>query len=543
MANKEPTFYWYDYETFGLDVVRDRPVQFAGVRTTLDFQKVGEEANLLCRPSNDHLPSPESVAITGITPQYALAHGMPEREFAEKIWTELNQADTIVLGYNTGRFDDDVSRFLFWRNFLDPYSYQWKNGCSRWDIFPVVLALWALRPENFSWPTWESVADLAVSEVEQKRRLEKGKAICFKLEYLTKANQIVHDHAHDALSDVYGTIALAQLIARSHPRFWKWAYDNRSKDKILNALQQGPVLWIESKFGQEHGFMRLVNIIGFNPSKRNEVYVWDCAEDPTSADFNLLSLTREDWDARLFPTKAQKEKLKAEGVRPLPVYRLTVNTSPFICGDLRVLRDERAKQFGIDITKAQENATKLAAMLETLQGALISHAERHPYQCPTEADYALYGTGFPSREDAERMRYVRCADEESFDEIGDKNLVQFESTLLNQLLERYRARNWPMTLSQQQKVAWDEHRYQLLTGKLDSETRTFSKFFEEVKKAEEYIKTIKHDALKSKKLQLLKETIMWVDDIKNELLKGQQVDSTNKIDSLSNQEFDFDLVN
>ena len=35
------TFYWYDFETFGLDCRRDRPAQFAGIRTDMDLNPQG----------------------------------------------------------------------------------------------------------------------------------------------------------------------------------------------------------------------------------------------------------------------------------------------------------------------------------------------------------------------------------------------------------------------------------------------------------------------------------------------------------------------
>lgn len=50
------TFYWYDYETFGLDTLRDRPAQFAGMRTTLQFEPVAEADVFYCRPSMEYSP-------------------------------------------------------------------------------------------------------------------------------------------------------------------------------------------------------------------------------------------------------------------------------------------------------------------------------------------------------------------------------------------------------------------------------------------------------------------------------------------------------
>ena len=38
------TFYWYDLETTGTDPRWDRIVQFAGIRTDMDLNAVGDEA-------------------------------------------------------------------------------------------------------------------------------------------------------------------------------------------------------------------------------------------------------------------------------------------------------------------------------------------------------------------------------------------------------------------------------------------------------------------------------------------------------------------
>ena len=145
-----PSFYWHDYETFGLNRRTDRPVQFAGLRTTLDFEPQGEVDVWYAKPALDYLPQPESCLITGITPQQALQKGLPEAQFACKIYEQFNTPGTIVVGYNNLRFDDEVTRAMFWRNLYDMYAHQYKNGCSRWDLFPFVLAVWALRDEGIN---------------------------------------------------------------------------------------------------------------------------------------------------------------------------------------------------------------------------------------------------------------------------------------------------------------------------------------------------------------------------------------------------------
>ena len=518
MGSSEPTFYWHSFTMFGPNPLRDRPVHATGMRSTLDFRKVEKEIYCVCRPCTDYLPSPKSIWQKKITPQQVIEKGVSERDFSQKIWDQFNKPGTTTVEYDVSESNEHVSRFLFWRNFLDPYSHQWKDGCTHWNFYSVVLALWALRPQTFVWPTWGSLVTPSMSPRAQAYYRAKGNAVCFNLRPLLKANNIMYEHAGDGFSDVYATMALARLISQRATKFWDWAYKNRAKDKVQEALQAGLVLWVNSKFGQSRGFMKIVHLIGYNPTKSNEVFVWDCAEDPTSAEFNLLSLTQEDWDARLFPTKEHYKELKSMGMRPLPVYRLSINTSPFVCGDLRVLNEERAQQFGIDKAKAVENATKLSTMLDALQGALSSHAERHPYEGPKEPDYALYGADFPSAEDAERMKQVRSADEGAFEEAGEAPLVKFDSPLLNELLVRFRARNWPQTLSAEQQAAWDVHRYQLLMGQLDPHTRTLTQFAKELEALEADAEALEErGCLTDEQVDLLGQMRDWGDYIEGEL--------------------------
>ena len=79
------TFLWHDYETFGLNPRRERPSQFAGIRTDAELNEIGEPVMLYCQPANDYLPDAESCLLTGITPQLCLERGVPEHEFAAKI--------------------------------------------------------------------------------------------------------------------------------------------------------------------------------------------------------------------------------------------------------------------------------------------------------------------------------------------------------------------------------------------------------------------------------------------------------------------------
>ena len=122
------SFYWHDYETFGTDPARDRPVQFAGLRTDAELNVIGEPLVIYSRPSRDVLPHPEACMVTGISPQKALEEGVPEAEFIRQIHSEFSVPGTCSVGYNSIRFDDEVTRFALYRNFFDPYEHSWRNG-------------------------------------------------------------------------------------------------------------------------------------------------------------------------------------------------------------------------------------------------------------------------------------------------------------------------------------------------------------------------------------------------------------------------------
>src|SRR5574343_1838216 len=215
------TFLWHDYETFGARPRLDRPAQFAAIRTHADLNEIGEPAMLYCQPAPDYLPDPESCLITGITPQVCLEQGVPEHTFAARIEAELAQPGTIGVGYNTIRFDDEVTRHLFWRNLMDPYAREWQNGCGRWDLLDVVRCTWALRPEGIQWHSHDD-----------------GRPY-FKLEHLSAANGLAHEAAHDALSDVRATIALARLIRERQPRLWDFCLRLRSNQAVLAEIGVG----------------------------------------------------------------------------------------------------------------------------------------------------------------------------------------------------------------------------------------------------------------------------------------------------------------
>ncbi|MFT4614097.1 MAG: exodeoxyribonuclease-1, partial [Bacteroidia bacterium] len=300
------TFYWHDYETFGADPSRDRPVQFAGLRTDADLNPVGEPLVLFARPANDCLPQPGACLVTGISPQQALAEGVPECEFIARIHEELALPGTCGVGYNSLRFDDEITRYTLYRNFYDPYAREWQNGNSRWDIIDMMRTARALRPEGIEWP------------------LREDGQPSFRLQDLTSANGISHEAAHDALSDVHATIALARLVRERQPRLFDHLLNNRDKRSVMSQLDitaMKPVLHVSGMFGAQRHNIALVAPLAMHPTNKNEVICYDLDIDPAP----LMELSAQQIAALLytrnedFPEGVERPGLKSIHINKCPV--------------------------------------------------------------------------------------------------------------------------------------------------------------------------------------------------------------------------------
>src|SRR5450830_1064756 len=324
------TFLWHDYETFGTNTRRARPAQFAAIRTDAELNVIGTPLMLYCQPAVDFLPDPQACLITGITPQLCLEKGIPEYQFAAQIEQAFSLPGTVGVGYNTIRFDDEITRFMFWRNLIDPYAREWQNDCGRWDLLDVVRTAYALRPEGIEWP------------------LNADGKPSFKLTDLSAANGLLHEAAHDALSDVRATIALARLIKTAQPKLFEFCFGLHKKDRVLAELglpstlsQAKPFVHISGMFAPERGCLALMWPLAMHPGNKNELLAWDLAHDPSE----LASLNAAQIRLRLFTKSSELP----EGVSRLPVKSVHLNKSPMVMSNLKVLSPVMAERWQINV--------------------------------------------------------------------------------------------------------------------------------------------------------------------------------------------------
>lgn len=421
------SIYWYDFETFGSDPRRDRASQFAGIRTDEDLNIIGEPLVIYCQPADDFLPNPMACRITGITPQHAKQEGLIEAEFTKAILQEFSQAGTCVSGYNSIRFDDEVTRQLLYRNFYDPYEREWKNGNSRWDIIDMVRLCAATRPEGITWPKKEDGSN------------------SFRLEELTKANGIEHASAHDALSDVLATIEFAKLIKQQQPRLFDYVYGLRSKQKVqaeIDLNTRKPVLHVSVMYPSTRGCLALTMPICPHPENNNGVIVYDLRVDPES----WADLSETEMRERIYTPKDQMP----EGVERIPLKTIHYNRCPVVTSPA-VLSPEKAAQYEIDLDSCRANWEKLQAstgLTRKIQKVFRSESREQE----SDPDFMIYSGGFFSDHDKDLMQMIRAT---SAQDLGRLDLP-FRDGRLNEMLFRYRARNFPDSLNEAEQERWQK---------------------------------------------------------------------------------------
>jgi exodeoxyribonuclease-1 len=458
---KEPSsFLWHDYETFGADPLYDRPAQFAAQRTDAKLQPMGEPVSWYCAPADDLLPHPPACLITGITPQHARDRGVIETEFTARIHAQMMVPGTCTVGYNSVRFDDVVTRHLFYRNLRDAYEREYRNGNSRWDLIDLARMCYALRPAGLEWPT----------RGEDDRAAPGRRVPSFRLEDLARENGIEHGQAHDARADVQATIELARRLKSAQPRLFDWALgmrDTAVAQALLDPVDAKPVVHTSARIPAARGCTTLVLPLAVLPDRPKSIVVFDLMADPQP----LLDEPADALADRVFTPAADMP----EGVERLPLKVVHCNHVPMLAPEA-TLQGVDLDRIGLDLEMCQRNAALLRPGLEKIRPKVITVFAR-PFgeigeTGGNDPDQMLYSGGFFSRHDAALMRKVLHTPAA---ELG-RRVWSFEDPRMPVLLFRYRARNHPATLTATEAAAWDEDRARRLLEPADPRQLGFAEF-------------------------------------------------------------------
>ena len=433
------SFLFYDLETSGIQPRVSRIMQFAAIRTDMDLNQIGEPYNVMVKMTDDVLPDPGAIMVTGITPQQTLADGYTEAEFCRFLMDEICTPDTTIAGYNSVRFDDEFIRHLFWRNFYDPYEWCWLDGRGRWDLLDVVRMTRALRPDGIEWPV-----------------SPEGKPVN-KLESISKANGLTHTKAHDALSDVEDLIGVAKLIKATQPKLYDYLYrmkDKKSVQSLVSLTHPEPFVYSSGRYDSRYQSTTVAYPIA-QGSKPGSVLVYDLRHDPS----RFVRGTSKALASVLF---ANREMRQQDDFVPVPVKELSFNKCPAVA-PLGVLDAAAQTRLQIDLDMIKKHRRILDENQGFGTAIREAFALREPFQPSDDVEAKLYD-GFVPEKDKSRMAVVRGATE--------KELADFTPTFtderLAELLLRYKARNFPASLSESEVSEWEMFKSAKLKAALPS---------------------------------------------------------------------------
>ena len=431
----EPTFFFYDLETSGLDPREDRIMQFAGQRTDMDLNPLGEPINLLVTLQEDTLPSPGALMVTKITPLQTKLDGLTEKEFCDYVMTEIFTPGTIAVGYNSVHFDDEFMRFTFWRNFYDAYEWQWKDGRSRWDLLDVVRMTRALRPEEINWPT-DGRPNL--DDPEKTITVESN-----RLEHLSKANNISHEHAHDALSDVFALIGVTKLIKEKQPKLYSYLLEMRNKKRVaelVNLDNPQPFVLTSGFFSGEYGKTSVVYPVA--KGANNNIFVIDLRQEPS----------------------------------PDSVYQIALNKCPAVAPLGVLTKGDGWKNIKLDLDTVKANLAKYKANPNVIKPKIKELSDKN-YEKSMDAESALYD-GFLHDGDQSLVAMIRSASKEKLKAMD----LKFDDARLPDLYAHFKARNYPEILTADELKNWEKYRLERLN-------RQAPKFLEEIETIQKTGKT------------------------------------------------------
>lgn len=472
------TFYFYDLETSGFFPKTSRIMQFAGQRADKDLKVLGKPDNILIKMTPDILPDPYAVMVHGITPQKTLKEGISEADFAKYLTSKVFTPDTVMVGYNNIRFDDEFIRYLLWRNFHDAYEWHWKDGRGRWDLLDALRMMRALRPEGIQWP------------------VDSDGKPSNKLELLSKINKLDHDSAHDALSDVKAVIALAQVLMTQQPKLFRYLMNIRDKNKVRVFVTKGdPFVYTSGRYPGNYQKTTIAVMVAGHP-EREAALVYDLRVDPERfMRMSAIELARI-WQYR--PKKYRKTERMSEEVTKtpketkvditisqettieevyFPVKVLSYNRCPAIAplsvltgkniGDLQIDKDAVNRNFG-KIRSDDSFADRLIEALEIIQ----PKKQTNLVSDELKVDELLYDS-FINSSDKTKLSVIRAASPKDLKDLK----LDFADQRLKHLLPIYKARNFPQSLTIQEKAYWQKFK----ASKLEASKGNFARQLEGLK--------------------------------------------------------------
>jgi len=196
--------------------------------------------------------------------------------------------------------------------------------------------------------------------------------------------------------------------------------------------------------------------IAMHPTNKNSVIVFDLMQDPAI----LLDLGAKTLAERLYTSVDDLP----EGTERPALKQLIANKCPVV-SPTSTLNGEAAKRLNIDIMLCKQHRQTLQNTLRDIQPKIAKIFAPREFEPVTDPDLMIYGGGFFHDKDKTLMDTIHNTVSETGPEELATQTWTFKDKRLPEMLFRFRARNYPETLNEDEQAQWLEHcRERLVSG-------------------------------------------------------------------------------
>jgi exodeoxyribonuclease-1 len=239
----------------------------------------------------------------------------------------------------------------------------------------------------------------------------------------------------------------------------------RSKQRVRDQVRLlQPMVHISGRFSAARHYVGVVLPLAWHPKNRNALIVCDLHFDPQP----LLDMDADTLRTMLY---TRREDLP-EGQLPVPLKLIQINRCPVVA-PLNVVRAQDQERLQLDMPLYQARAARLSEAQEVWKDKLSAIYTREDFAPSEDPEQQLYD-GFFGDRDRRLCEQVRLSDPEQL----ANDTWAFDDERLPELLFRYRARNFPHTLSAEEVERWHLFCQQRLTDPAMGAPMTLDNFMQ-----------------------------------------------------------------
>jgi len=386
-------FYHFDCNHF--DATVGTPTQLSWVLVNDELDVVSERS-IKIHPSLDTISSPQALLSHGIGPNQ-LSDGVSELEAVIAFLEEGSAIHGLIeTGFNSTRFDQHLMRHICFRNFLDPYKWEWVNNHSAWDVKPLIAMA-----------EYELPGCIRVERTEQDASIKD-----YSLVGLGTANEITFtDAPNGAILNIKIAIELCRRVKEASNSFWELCLARRSKRVLKELIEYSiehttPVIWFDHESINEFPYKVILP----------------------------AGITDESELIALDLSKGGEPLLQGQTITDLielgAVVRIKLNTSPLIFSPMeRVNKTCLENLHNLDSDAVIANLSYLKPLVETY---------KHPRPATKSVLDSLYSIGALDRDDAMTLQEMIL---EPLNILASNIEVKWNDIRVRELLIRFIGRN------------------------------------------------------------------------------------------------------